>query len=241
MSGHSKWATTKRQKFATDAKRGAVFTKLANMISVAAREGGDPEFNFKLRLAVDKAKQSAMPKENIDRAIARGTGKGGSANLIEEITYEAYGPGGAALIISVVTDNRLRAYTDIRTVVSKHGGRLADEGSVTYQFKQSGILYIEHLADQAELLQTALLDMPIEDFETAEETTRVLTGVRDLQLIKQLIEKAGFKVTEAKLEWIPRITIELDTDNNRKLQNLLDQLEELDDVSEVAANAEAAE
>ncbi len=241
MSGHSKWATTKRQKFATDAKRGAAFTKLANMITVAAREGGDPEFNFKLRLAVDKAKQAAMPKDNIDRAIVRGTGKGEGANLVEEIIYEAYGPGGAALVITAVTDNRLRAYTDIRTAVTKHGGRLADEGSVTYQFKQSGVLYIEHTTDQTENLQLALLDLPIDDFETVDQTTRVLTSPRDLQIIRQNIERLGFTIVDAKLEWIPKIVLRLDKENALKLQSLLEQLDNLDDVSEVNTNTEDTE
>ncbi len=236
MSGHSKWATTKRQKFAADAKRGAAFTKIANMITIAAREGGDPEFNFKLRLSVEKAKQASMPKENIERAILRGSGKAEGAAAMEELTYEAYGPGGVAMIVTAVTDNKMRAFTDIRTVMSKNGGRMADGGSVAYQFDHKGVLVVQHAPDKAEEVQLAAIDLGADDVESDGELTRVITAMADLQKVRQGLLDGGHSLEEAKLEWIPKITHELNEDDTQKLEKLLDALDSLDDVADVATN-----
>lgn len=237
MSGHSKWATTKRQKSIVDAKRGAAFTKVANMITIAAREGADPEFNFKLRLAVEKAKAVSMPKENIDRAISRGAGKGEGGQGVEELTYEAYGPGGIAIIITALTDNKMRAFTDIRTAISKHGGRMAEGGSVSYQFERKGVIFVEHQPKQADDLQLLIIDLGAEDFDTDEGLTRVVTEMKDLQKIRQGLLDAGYKVDEAKLDWLAKNKIEItNPPDNEKLEKLIDALDELEDVSEIATN-----
>lgn len=237
MSGHSKWATTKRQKFAVDAKRGAAFTKLANTISIAAREGADPEFNFKLRLAVERARALGMPKDNIERAILRGSGKGEGVNTLEELTYEAYGPGGVAMIITATTDNKLRAFTDIRSTVSKHGGHLAEGGAVSYQFDRNGVVVVQHAPDQAEAVQLAAIDLGADDVESDGELTRVITAMSDLQKVRQGLLDADYTLEDAKLEWVPKNTVEIaDSVAHEKLDHLIDALDSLDDVSDVATN-----
>ncbi len=236
MSGHSKWATTKHQKFAADAKRGAAFTKLANMITVAAREGGDAEFNFKLRLAVEKAKAASMPKENIERAIARGAGTTDGGVAVEEIVYEAYGPGGSALIITATTDNKMRAFTDIRTAITKHGGRMADTGSVSYQFDHKGLIIVEHKAEEADAVQFLAIDLGADDVGSNGELTRVITAVPDLQKIHQGLLDGGHSVIEAKLDWIPKNGLELSAEDQEKVDKITDALDQLDDVSDIATN-----
>lgn len=240
MSGHSKWATTKRQKFAVDAKRGAAFTKIANMITIAAREGGDPEFNFKLRLAVEKAKASSMPKENIERAINRGTGKGEDANKVEELIYEAYGPGGSALIITALTDNKLRAFTDIRAVINKAGCKMAETGSVSYMFGHKGVIIVSHKPESADDVQLSAIDLGAEDVETDGELTRIVTAVPDLQKVRQgIIEGgvfSGWHIDEAGLEWVCKMPHEISDDDHAKLDKLIESLELLDDVSSIATN-----
>ncbi len=236
MSGHSKWATTKHQKFAADAKRGAAFTKIANMITIAAREGADPEFNFKLRLAVEKAKQSSMPKDNIERAIARGSGKGEGSNSVEEIIYEAYGPGGSALLITAVTDNKLRAFTEIRTIMTKRGGHIADGGSVAYQFEHKGTIIVEHKQEIADDLALLAIDLGAQDLETDEGLTRIITDMKDLQKLRQGLIAAGYTIAEAGLEWMPKQTLILSTEDQEKLDVMLQSLDDLDDIASVATN-----
>ncbi len=236
MSGHSKWATTKHQKFAADAKRGAAFTKLANMITIAAREGGDPEFNFKLRLAVEKARAASMPKENIERSILRGAGKTEGGNAVEEVTYEAYGPGGVAMIITAATDNKIRAFTDVRTAVTKSGGRLADAGSVSYLFEHKGLIIVKHDPSKADEVQLAAIDLGADDVESEGELTQIITPMTDLQKIRQGLLDVGYTIEEAKLEWIPKNIIQLGDEDHEKLDKLLDALDSLDDVSDIATN-----
>ncbi len=236
MSGHSKWATTKHQKFAADAKRGAAFTKLANMITVAAREGADTEFNFKLRLAVEKAKSFSMPKDNIERAIARGAGKGDGASVMEELTYETYGPGGSAIIITVVTDNKIRSYSDVRTTVTKHGGHLAEAGAVAYLFDHKGLIIISHDPEIADEVQLAAIDAGADDVESVGGLTRVLTQIKDLQKIQQVLSNAGYVIEEAKLEWIAKMPHHISDEDQQKLDKLLEALDSLDDVADVATN-----
>lgn len=236
MSGHSKWATTKRQKSVVDAKRGAAFTKVANMITVAAREGADPEFNFKLRLAVDKAKAVSMPKDNIDRAISRGAGKGEGGTSVEELTYEAYGPGGVAIIITVLTDNKMRAFTDIRTAVNKYGGRMAEGGSVSYQFERLGVTIVKHSPQIDEEVQLAAIDAGALDVDSDGELTRVLTPMADLQKVRQSLIESGYTIEEASLQWTPTSTITLTETDQEKIDKLIDALETLEDVADVATN-----
>lgn len=236
MSGHSKWATTKHQKFAADAKRGAAFTKLANMITVAAREGADTEFNFKLRLAVEKAKSFSMPKDNIERAIARGAGKGEGANIMEELTYESYGPGGIAVIITAVTDNKIRSFTDVRTLVTKHGGHLADAGAVAYLFDHKGLIIISHDQKNADEVQLAAIDAGADDVESDGTLTRVITPVKDLQKIERELSGAGYVIEEAKLEWIAKMAHQISDEDQQKLDKMLEGLDNLDDVADVATN-----
>ena len=236
MSGHSKWATTKHQKFAADAKRGAAFTKLANMITVAAREGADTEFNFKLRLAVEKAKSHSMPKDNIERAIARGAGKGDGAHAMEELTYEAYGPGGVAVMITAVTDNKIRSYTDVRTAVTKHGGRLADARSVAYLFDHKGLIIISHDPKMADEVQLAAIDAGADDVESDGTLTRVITAVKDLQRVQRDLAGAGYTIVEAKLEWIAKMPHQISDADQPKLDGLIEALDNLDDVADVATN-----
>ncbi|MFA6082288.1 MAG: YebC/PmpR family DNA-binding transcriptional regulator [Patescibacteria group bacterium] len=236
MSGHSKWATTKHQKAVTDARRGAAFTKIANMITVAAREGGDVEFNFKLRLAVEKAKAASMPKDNIERAIVRGSGKGDGANKLEELTYEAYGPGGSAMIITALTDNKLRTYTDIRAIMNKANGRIAEAGSVMYLFKHSGEIIVSHAPEKSDEVQLIAIDQGADDVESDEGLTRVITAVPDLQKIRQGLLDAGLTVDDAKLQWIAKTPHILSDEDLAKLDRLIELLDELDDVTEVATN-----
>lgn len=236
MSGHSKWATTKRQKFAVDAKRGAAFTKIANMITIAAREGADPEFNFKLRLAVEKAKATSMPKENIERAISRGSGKGEGANKVEELIYEAYGPGGSALLITALTDNKLRAFTDIRAIINKAGCKMAEGGSVSYMFNHKGVIIISHKPEQADDVQLLAIDLGADDVESDGELTRVVIAVSDLQKVRQGLIDGGFTVDEAGLDWVCRLSHEISDEDHVKLDKLIESLELLDDVSSIATN-----
>lgn len=236
MSGHSKWATTKHQKAVTDARRGASFTKVANMISVAAREGADPEFNFKLRLAVDKAKSVSMPKENIDRAIARGAGKGAGAAGVEELVYEAYGPGGSALIITALTDNKMRAFTDIRSTVTKNGGRMADAGSVSYMFDKKGLIIVSHKPEQGDEIQLAAIDLGADDVDTDGELTRIITPVSELQKVRQGLIESKYNIDEAKLDWVCKTPTELSDEDQERVDKLIDALDSLDDVTDIATN-----
>jgi YebC/PmpR family DNA-binding regulatory protein len=236
MSGHSKWATTKHQKAVTDARRGAAFTKIANMITIAAREGGDPEFNFKLRLAVEKAKSSSMPKDNIERAITRGTGKGEGANKVEELTYEAYGPGGSAIIVTALSDNKIRAFTDIRATMNKFGGRMAEAGSVSYMFDKKGQIIVAHKPEQADNVQLAAIDMGADDVDTDGELTRIITSPHDLQKVRQGLIDGGFAVDEADLKWVCKMPHELSDEDHAKLDKLIDNLDLLDDVSTIDTN-----
>ena len=244
MSGHSKWATTKRQKFAVDAKRGAAFTKIANMITIAAREGADPEFNFKLRLAVEKAKATSMPKENIERAVTRGSGKGETASSVEELIYEAYGPGGSALIITALTDNKLRAFTDIRAIINKTGCKMAETGSVSYMFNHKGVIIVSHKIEQADDVQLLAIDLGADDVDTDGELTRIVISVPDLQKVRQGIidgglsapPAGGWRIDEAGLEWVCHIPHDLSDEDHVKVDKLIENLELLDDVSSIATN-----
>jgi len=235
MSGHSKWATTHRQKESADAKRGMIFTKLANAITLAAREGGGiPETNFKLRLAIDKAKEANMPKDNIERAIKRGTGELGEGQ-IEEIVYEGFGPAGAALIIETLTSNRNRTVSNLKHILNKYGGNLGEGGSVAWMFDHLGVIRIlnSELRNQdLDELELNLIDLGVRDIAKEPEGLVIYTEPLDLPKIKNEIEKLGLKIESAEIEYIPKNKINIeDKETKEKLKNLLDELEENEDVS----------
>lgn len=232
MSGHSKWATTKRHKEIVDAKRSANFTKVANVISVAARSGADPETNFKLRMAIDKAKEYRLPKENIDRAIAKGAGTGGGAAL-EEIIYEGFGPEGIALVMEIVTDNKNRAASEVKHALVKYGGNLGGPGSTLWMFNYKGVITLnkETLSDDEELI---LIDTGAEDINTVGGIT-IITNVENFENLKKKIENLGLPILEANLEYIGKDLIK--PNNEESLIKLFDELEACDDVSNFYSNA----
>lgn len=232
MSGHSKWATTKRQKAVVDAKRGALFTKIANQIAIAARAGTDPSMNPSLAMMLEKARQANMPKVNIERAIARVADK--TAALIEEV-YEGYGPGGVGIIIEVATDNKNRTMPDVRNTLNKNGGRMADPGSVMFQFARKG--WIE-VSEKGEDTMMTVLDAGAEDVDETDEGLIVLTAPSDLMKVRQTLLDAGLTVTNAELKYVPTTTIAVSDEDGAKLEKLLDALDDCDDVTAVHTNAE---
>ncbi len=233
MSGHSKWATTKRQKAVVDAKRGALFTKIANQIAIAARGGTDPSMNPSLAMMLEKARQANMPKVNIERAIARVSDKNAAA-LNEEV-YEGYGPGGVGIIIEVATDNKNRTMPDVRNTLSKNGGRMADPGSVMFQFARKG--WIE-VSEKGEDNMMVVLDAGAEDVEEGEEGLEITTAASDLMKVRQALIDAGLTVTTAELRYLPTSTVAVEGADAEKLEKLLDALDDLDDVTAVHTNAE---
>ena len=235
MSGHSKWATTHRQKEVADAKRGAIFTRLANAITIAAKEGGgDLASNFKLRLAIDKAKEGNMPKDNIERAIKRGTGELGEGQ-IEEILYEGFGPAGTALLIETLTSNRNRTVANLKHSLTKYGGNLGGSGSVAWMFDRLGVIRIlnENLKDKnLEELELKLIDLNAKDFLKEPEGIVIYTDLIDLPKIKNEMEKLNLKVESAGNEYIPKSKADIqDPETKEKLEKLLDELEENEDVN----------
>jgi len=239
MSGHSKWSTIKRKKGVADARRGQLFTKLAREIALAARDGGgeDPSKNFQLRLAVDRAKRLNMPKDNIERAILRGVGKLKGA-AIEELQYEGYGPQGTALIVKVVTDNRNRSVSEVRSAFTQHGGNLGETGSVGWLFEQRGYVTITPKADEAEELALMAIDAGAEDVNIDEDLLEVFTKVQDLKKVQEGLEDIGISFDSAQLSWIPKSMIKLDVKAALKNMRLIDALEALDDVQQVYSNLE---
>ena len=235
MSGHSKWSTIKHKKAITDAKRANVFTKLAKEVTIAARDGGDPEMNFKLRIAIDKAKAGNMPKENIERAIKRGTGELKDGIQIEQAVYEAYGPGNIAMLIQIATDNKNRTYSEIKSMISKNGGKMVEGGSVSWQFEQVGALDIESI-NQDEDVEMMIIESGAKDYLFQEKAYEVFTAPSELQKVKKIIEEAGYEIADAELRFKPKETIEVDAKTFQSYQKLKELLEEHDDVSEIFDN-----
>lgn len=234
MSGHSKWATIKRQKGAADQKRGNLFTKLGHAITIATREGGgDPETNFKLRLAMDRAKSFNMPKENMERAIKRGTGEVEGAE-ISEITYEVFGPGGVGLIIEVVTDNKNRSLSDVKNILSKNGGRLGTEGSVNWMFKRKGmvIIPINKMINKDEL-ELTLIDAGAEDIQENEGALTITTAPENVENLKTATEKTKAQVEYAGVDLVPKNKQMADQNISEKIKKLVTELEDSDDVNNV--------
>lgn len=244
MAGHSKWANIKRQKAVVDAKRGKTFTQVSRAIIVAARSGvPDPNGNFQLRTAIEKAKAAGIPNENIERAIAKGAGTfGGDNTSLEEIRYEGYGPGGVAILIEALTDNRNRTAADLRAAFSKNGGNLGETGCVSWMFSQKGVCVVQNVVDEEQLLE-ASLEADAESYEmTEDEIAEVFTEVANLENLSQTLKAKGFSVTDVELRWIPSNSVEVtEPDQARSLLKLIDTLEGLDDVQNVTANFDMAE
>jgi YebC/PmpR family DNA-binding regulatory protein len=241
MSGHSKWATIKRKKGAADARRGQMFTKLAREIQLAARGGGDLNFNFRLRLAVDKAKAENMPKDNIERAIRRGAGLEEGAGQLEEVTYEGYGPHGVAVLIQTVTDNRNRTVSDIRRALTRSGGSLGESGSVGWLFEPKGYITLpmERLS-QDKVFEVAL-EAGADDVQFGDGSAEIYTVPGDLQTVRQALEDGRLKIEAAELSMIPKTWVTLPPADTLQVMNLIENLEELDDVTKVYSNLEISE
>jgi len=242
MSGHSKWSTIKRKKGAADAKRGALFGKLSKAITVAAREGGgDTEMNPALQLAVQKAKDGNMPNDNIQRAIDKGTGAGADAETYERITYEGYAPGGVAVLVDVLTDNRNRAASDVRYVFSKNSGKLGTTGSVAYLFERKGIILVPKDSTGEDELMEIALEAGAEDVEEQENDYRIVTTAEDFTAVRDALDEAGVEFENAEITMVPQNSIDLDAGTARQTLRLIDALEENDDVQEVYANFDISE
>jgi YebC/PmpR family DNA-binding regulatory protein len=237
MSGHSKWSTIKRQKGAKDAARGAVFTKLGNAIAIAARGGADPETNFALRMAIDKAKAANMPSSNIQRSIDRVKDK--DAAQLQEVLYEGYGPGGVAVLVECATDNTNRTYPDVKLAFSKHGGSIAEKGSVAFQFDRKGMIRVKTAGDDV-LLQA--LDAGAEDVQEEDGESIAYTAATDLAKVRDALIAAGLDIAEAELTFVPNNTIEItDASTAGKIMRMMDALEDLDDVSATHVNFDIPE
>jgi YebC/PmpR family DNA-binding regulatory protein len=236
MSGHSKWSTIKRQKGAADAKRGQLFTKLAREISIAARQGlPDPDSNTRLRLAIDRARAANMPKDNIERAIQRASGAG-AGDHYEEVYYEGYGPGGAALMIQAQTDNRNRTVSEVRAVLTRAGGTLGENGSVGWMFDQMGVIEIPAGESDPDDVALAAIDAGASDFETEDGVVVVFTDPADLHRVRESLATAGVAIEAAQLTMRPKTVVAPEPDVAIKVIRLVEKLEDLDDVQEVFTN-----
>ncbi len=242
MSGHSKWSTIKRQKGVTDAKRGALFTKVAREIMVSARTGGsDPDANYRLRLAMDKARAVNMPLDNIKRAIERAT-SAAEGDAYEEIVYEGYGPGGVAVLVEAATDNRNRTASDVRSMFTKAGGSLAGSGAVAWQFEPRGLISVTSSAADADGVALAAIDAGAADVDTSDPgSIEVYTEPSDLERIRRELEVAGITIESAENAMIAKTTVELDAHRARQNLRLIEMLEDLDDVQRVTANFDIPE
>lgn len=240
MSGHSKWSTIKHKKAASDAKRGKIFTRIAKELTLAAREGGgDPTSNTTLRLAIAKAKESNMPKDNIEKAIKRGTGEIEGGELIDAI-YEAYGPHSVGILIEVVTDNRNRAIADVRHAVSKYGGNMAEAGAVSWQFKRKGYISISDEVDEDELFMVAA-DAGAEDIQFNDGVTEIYVELESFRAVQEALEAAGYSMDESSLIFDPTNRVELGQSESLQVMNLIERIEELDDVQNVYSALEISD
>jgi YebC/PmpR family DNA-binding regulatory protein len=241
MSGHSKWSQIKRQKGANDVKRGAVFTKVAREISIAARAGGgDPDGNFRLRLAIEKARAVNMPADNIKRAIERAAGTG-EADQFEEIVYEGYGPGGVAVLVEAATDNRNRTAAEVRSRFAKSGGQLAASGAVAWQFEARGLITVPRDGIDVDEVALSAIDAGAEDVDTETDPLEIYTAPADLEAVRRRLEEAGVAVDQSESAMIAKQTVELDASRARQALRLVEELEDLDDVQRVTANFDIPE
>jgi YebC/PmpR family DNA-binding regulatory protein len=238
MSGHSKWSQIKRQKGVVDARRGQLFTKLGRELTVAAREGGaDPDANARLRLALQKAREANMPMETIDRAIKRGAG-GGDGAALDEVTYEGYGPGGAAILVEVMTDNRNRAVAEVRNAFSRGGGNLGESGCVAWLFDPRGLIAVEVDRQDPDELALKAIDAGADDVRVDGSVLEVYTAPADLDAVRNALEDHKVKVSSAELAMVPKTTLEADPKDAVAVLRLMERLEELDDVQRVYTNVE---
>ena len=241
MSGHSKWSSIKHRKAAVDAKRGKAFTKLARAITVAAREGGgDPESNPSLATAVQKARDASMPKDNIARAIGRGTGEGADADAIERVLFEGYGPGGAAILVEALTDNRNRTSAEVRHAFTKHGGSLGEPGSVSWIFEKRGVVVVDGSRYGEDDL-IAAIDAGADDVEEDGDLLKVVSEPAQLSAVRSALEAAGVEIQSADVTLEPKSVVEVPEEDAGRLLRLLDTLDEQDDVSDVHANFDIPE
>ena len=239
MSGHSKWSTIKHAKAVTDARRGQLFTKLAKEIIVAAKQGGgETDSNFRLRMAVQRAKDANMPNDNIDRAIRRGTGQGDDGEQMDEVTYEGYGPGGTASMLEALTDNRNRTASAVRAVFTKSGGNVAQPGAVAWQFYQRGVVVATVPEGKAEDFAMSTIDAGASDFETDDNVLHIYCPIGVLENIRRTLVDQGAEINSSEIAMLPKATISLDDGKARLALRLLDKLEELDDVQKVYSNAD---
>lgn len=246
MSGHSKWATTKHRKAAVDAKRGKLFGKLIKNIEVAARVGGgDPEANPTLYDAIQKAKKSSVPNDNIERAVKRGSGADGGAAQYETILYEGYGPSGVAILVECLTDNRNRAASEVRNAMNRNGGSMADPGSVSYLFDRKGVVVVPKQQGSREIgeddLLEVVLDAGAEDVEDLGESFEVRSDAGDLVDVRSAVQQAGLDYESAEIAWVPSVTVELDESTAQRIFRLLEALEDSDDVQNVYANYDVSD
>lgn len=238
MSGHSKWSQIKRQKGANDQKRGALFTKLAREITIAARiGGGDPDANFRLRLAIQRARDNNLPADNIQRAIQKAVG-GGDAAELQEITYEGYGPGGVAVMVEAMTDNRNRTVGDLRAVFSRAGGNLGESGSVAWQFESRGVISVPAADADVDAISETAIEAGADDLIQEAENIEVYTAPADLETVRTALTDAGYEVASAELSLVAKTPVTLERKDAEQLMRLLDKLEDLDDVQRVYSNAE---
>ena len=238
MSGHSKWSQIKRQKGANDARRGAVFTKVAREIAIAARAGGaDPDGNYRLRMAIDKARSLNMPMDNIKRAVERAAGAG-EADQFEEILYEGYGPGGVAILVEAATDNRNRTAADVRAIFTKAGGQLAGAGAVAWQFEQRGLITVGRDGHDPDEVALAAIDAGADDVDSEADPIEVMTAPSDLEAVRQRLEAAGVRIESAELAMQAKNIVEVDAGHARQNLRLIESLEDQDDVQRVTANFE---
>lgn len=237
MSGHSKWSTIKRQKGAADAKRGQMFTKLSNAITIAIRQGAgiaDPDSNFKLRLAIDKARSANMPKENIERAMDRA--KGADESEVEELTFEGFGPHGVAMLIEAVTDNKQRTFSNVKNAFEKNGGAMGAPGSVSYLFKKRGEIIVRKNGFSLEDLLEKGINAGVEDMEEEQNLVCFWTDPQNLQKVKNVLEQDGLQIESTKLILLPTSCVKLDEEKKRQVLNLAESLEALDDIQAVWTN-----
>jgi YebC/PmpR family DNA-binding regulatory protein len=240
MSGHSKWKTIKRKKGAEDARRGKLFTRLAREITIAAKGGGDPNSNSSLRLMLDKARANNMPKENIERAIKRGTGELEGGEL-EEVFYEGYGPHGVALMVKCLTDNRNRTISDVRRIFNRSGGSMAEAGAVGWMFDTRGYITVERDDQDPDEIFMLAVDAGAEDVETSDEFVEVYTEPGDLHWVREGLASRGLHIEDAELSLVPKSMMTLDEKDTLQVMNMIESLEELDDVQQVYSNLDISE
>lgn len=237
MSGHSKWSTIKHKKGAADAKRGKIFSKLAKAITSAARQGGgDPEMNLKLQYAIDKAKSENMPKDNIERAVLKGTGASSGDAVLHECLYEGYGPGGVAILVEILTDNKNRTAAEIRKIFERSGGNLGESGCVSWMFQKKGLISININEIDEDKLMTLVLDAGCEDLQTIDEMYRIDCDTKDFNNVRKVLQDEGVNIELAEISWVPSTFIELDEAKGKSVISLMEKLENQDDVQNVYAN-----